>query len=152
MQQKGNIMNKMNRYLAMSSMVALLIGGSAAVSAAELVAKTDPMYRFLPSDTVVDNVKNILQTHGVDAANIQVDADAQGVVQLSGEVGSKQDVETVTQLAKQADGVYAVLGALRYSTGEVVPAPVPAGLDPVMDAPAAGAEGVQPESEQIDAQ
>jgi len=52
---------------------------------------------------------------------------------LSGEVASKQDVETVTQLAKQADGVYAVLGALRYSAGEAVPAPVPAGLDPVMD-------------------
>lgn len=145
-------MIKMNRYLAMSSMVAVLVGGSAAVSAAELVAKNDAMYHFLPSDTVVDNVKNILQTHGIDAASIQVDADAQGVVQLSGEVGSKQDVETVTQLAKQADGVYAVLGALRYSAGEAVPAPVPEGLDPVMDAPAAGANSEQPATEQIDAQ
>jgi len=126
-------MSKMNRYLAMSTIIAALAGGSTAISAAELVAKSDPMYRFLPSDTVVDNVKNNLQTHGVDASSIQIDADAQGVVQLSGEVASKQDVETVTQLAKQADGVYAVLGALRYSAGEAVPAPVPAGLDPVMD-------------------
>lgn len=150
MQQKGNIMNKMNRYLAMSTMIALLMGGSANALAAGVLAKAEPMYNFLPSDTVVDNVKNTLQTNGVDVSNIQVDADAQGVVQLSGEVASKQDVETVTTLAKQADGVYAVLGALRYSTGEVVPAPVPAGLDPVMDAPAAGPESEQPQ--QIDAQ
>lgn len=134
-------MKKMN--LTSSVFAALLFVASTHVMA----AKGDPMYKFLPSDTLVDNVKNNLQSHGVDVSSIQVDADAQGVVQLSGEVASKRDVENITQLAKQADGVYAVLGALRYETGEVVPAPVPEGLDPVMEAPAAGAE-----TQQMDAQ
>lgn len=137
-------MNKMNRYLISSLCSAALLLGSASV-----FAKGEPMYKFLPSDTVVDNVKNNLQSHGVDVSNIQVDADAQGVVQLRGEVASKQEVESITQIAKQSDGVYAVLGALRYETGEVVPASVPEGLDPVMDAPAAGSEATQ---QQMDAQ
>lgn len=142
-------MNKMNRYLVNSAFAVSLAFASTGV-----LAKGEPMYNFLPSDTVVDNVKNALQTHGVDVSAIQVDADAQGVVQLRGEVASKQEVENITQLAKQAEGVYAVLGALRYETGEVVPAPVPEGLDPVMEAPAAGAEGRQQihDQQQIDAQ
>lgn len=127
----------MNRDLILAGLLTLSLATSTHV-----LAKGEPMYNFLPSDTVVENVKTTLQNHGVDVSAIQVDADAQGVVQLSGEVGSKQEVETVTQLSKQADGVYAVLGALRYSTGESIPAPVPEGLDPVMDSqpPAAGLE------------
>lgn len=130
-------MNKMNRYLVSSVLSGMLL-----LSGPQAMAKGEPMYDFLPSDTVIDNVKNNLQSHGVDVSNLQVDADAQGVVQLRGEVASKQEVESITQIAKQSDGVYAVLGALRYETGEVVP-------DPMMDAPAAGNEATQ---QQIDAQ
>lgn len=127
-------MNKMNRYLINSVVITALLAGSATVMAKGEAA----MYNFLPSDTVVTNVKNSLQNQGIDVSAIQVDADAQGVVQLSGEVASKQEAETLTKLAKQADGVYAVLGSLRYETGEVVAAPMPEGMDPVMEAPAAG--------------
>ncbi len=137
-------MNKMNRYLVSSVLSGMLL-----LSGPQAMAKGEPMYDFLPSDTVIDNVKNNLQSHGVDVSNLQVDADAQGVVQLRGEVASKQEVESITQIAKQSEGVYAVLGALRYETGEVVPAPVPEGLDPMMDAPAAGNEATQ---QQIDTQ
>jgi hypothetical protein len=137
-------MNKMNRYLVSSVFSGILL-----VSGAQAMAKGEPMYDFLPSDTVVDNVKNNLQSHGVDVSAIQVDADTQGVVRVRGEVASKQEVESITQIAQQSDGVYAVLGSLRYETGEVVPAPVPGGLDPVMDAPAAGNETSQ---QQINAQ
>lgn len=128
-------MNKMNRYLVNSIISGLLLVGSA-----QVMAKGEPMYNFLPSDTVVDNVKSTLQNHGIDVSTIQVDVDAQGVVQLTGEADSKQQVEKITQLAKEADGVYAVLGALRYETGEVIPAPMPEGMDSTMDAPAAGNE------------
>lgn len=127
---------KMNRKLIMHGLMACSLFVSHAV-----LAQGEPIYHFLPSDTVIENVKSHLQSHGVDTTAIEVDADAQGVVQLQGEVASKQAVETVTQLAKEAPGVYAVLGALRYGAGEPVPAPVPEGLDPVMDAaPAAGPE------------
>lgn len=137
-------MKKMNRYL-----IANVLSGMLLLSGAQAMAKGEPMYDFLPSNTVIDNVKTNLQSHGIDVSNLQVDADAQGVVQLSGEVASKQEVESITQIAQQSDGVYAVLGALRYETGEVVPAPVPEGLDPMMDAPAADSEATQ---QQIDAQ
>lgn len=125
---------KINHYLTMSSMLVAMLGASA-----DVLANGEPMYHFLPSDTVIDNVKSNLQNHGVDVSVIQVDADAQGVVQLSGEVASKQDVEAVTQLAKSSEGVYAVLGSLRYGTAEPVAAPVPEGLDPVLDSQPAAA-------------
>ena len=128
-------MNKMNRYLMSSVLSGILM-----VSGAQAMAKGEPMYDFLPSDTVVDNVKTTLQNNGIDVSNIQVDADAQGVVQLTGEADSKQQVEKITRLAQEADGVYAVLGELRYETGEMVPAPMPAGMDPAMESPAAGNE------------
>lgn len=138
-------MKKMNRYL-----IANVLSGMLLLSGAQAMAKGEPMYDFLPSNTVIDNVKTNLQSHGIDVSNLQVDADAQGVVQLSGEVASKQEVESITQIAQQSEGVYAVLGALRYETGEVVPtSSVPEGLDPMMDAPAAGSEATQ---QQIDAQ
>jgi len=129
-------MNKMNRYL-MTTLFAtsLLLGGSSAFA-----ANGEAMYKFLPSDTVVDNVKNTLQSHGIDVSALQVDADAQGVVQLKGEVASKQEVENITQIAKQADGVYAILGAMRYETGDVVPVSSPEALGNTMEAPAAGTE------------
>lgn len=128
-------MMTMNRYLIHSALIAALLAASAPV-----MAKGEPMYHFLPSDTVVNNVKTSLQNQGIDISAVQVDADAEGVVQLRGEVSSKQDAEAVTKLAKQSEGVYAVLGSLRYETGEVVAAPAPAGLDPMMEAPAAGTE------------
>lgn len=128
-------MNKMNRYLISSVFSGILL-----VASTQVMARGEPMYNFLPSETVVDNVKSTLQNHGIDVSTIEVNVDAQGVVQLTGEVGSKQQVEKITQLAKEADGVYAVLGELRYETGEVVPAPMPEGMDPTMEAPAAGNE------------
>lgn len=139
---KGNIM-KVNRYLTMSALVTLM-----GLASTHALAQGEPMYKFLPSETVVDNVKTLLQSHGVDASAIEVNSDTHGVVQLSGQVSSKEQVETVTNLAKQAEGVYAVLGELRYTTGEVVPAPAPAGMDTVMDTPPAPGSAV----EQMDAQ
>lgn len=134
---------KMHRYLTMSALVALM-----GIASSSVLAQGEPMYKFLPSVTVVDNVKTLLQNHGVDVTAIEINADSQGVVQLSGQVSSKEQVDTVTNLAKQAEGVYAVLGKLRYRTGEVVPAPVPEAMGPVMDTPPAPGTAV----EQSDAQ
>lgn len=83
------------------------------------VPSAEPMYNFLPSDTVVQNVKTSLQSHGIDTSTLQVESDAKGVVQLSGLVASKQAAEVATQIAKQSDGVYAVLGQWRYELAAV---------------------------------
>ncbi|HSH86184.1 MAG TPA: BON domain-containing protein [Methylophilus sp.] len=110
-------MKKTNYYLSSGVLVAALLGASANAMAVDVV--NTPMYNFLPSDTVVQNVKNNLQTHGIDTSTLQVDSDAKGVVQLSGLVGSKQDAEVATQIAKESDGVYAVLGQWRYELAAV---------------------------------
>lgn len=73
------------------------------------------IYHFLPSDTVTQQVKTALQDHGIPLDDIEVRANAQGVVTLQGEVASKPQAETATAVAKQAEGVYAVLAELRYS-------------------------------------
>jgi hypothetical protein len=115
---KGRIMKKANVSLAGGILIATLVCASANVSAAEL-SRGEPMYNFLPGDTVVQNVKTSLQNNGIDASSLTVDADAKGVVQLSGLVGSKQDAEAAASAAKQADGVYAVLGSWRYETAAI---------------------------------
>lgn len=101
------------------------------------LAANEAQYHFLPTDTVVNNVKTSLESHGIDPSAINIDSDTEGVVKLSGEVASKQQAEIVTRLAMHSDGVYAVLGDLRYDsqTKQVsdTPAEVPAGIDPVMD-------------------
>ena len=114
-------MKKTNFYLAGGVLVAVLMGASVNALAADVVnrSSTEPMYNFLPSDTVIQNVKTSLQSHGVDTSALQVDSDAKGVVKLSGLVGSKQDAEMATQIAKQSDGVYAVLGEWRYESAAI---------------------------------
>lgn len=101
-------------YMTAGVLVSMLM--SANVNA---VPSAEPMYNFLPSDTVVQNVKTSLQSHGIDTSTLQVESDAKGVVQLSGLVASKQAAEVATQIAKQSDGVYAVLGQWRYELAAV---------------------------------
>ncbi len=128
-------MKKTNFYLSSGVLIAALLGASVNVLAADVV--NTPMYNFLPNDVVEQNVKTNLQNHGIDTSALQVNSDAKGVVQLSGLVASKQDAEVATQIAKESDGVYAVLGAWRY---ELAAVPV--------DSPAASpsAEGISPAS------
>lgn len=121
-------MKKTNFYLNSGILIAALLGTSASALAADIRTNNEPMYNFLPSDTVEQNVKNSLQSHGIDTSALQVNSDAKGVVQLSGLVGSKQDAEVATQVAKEADGVYAVLGAWRYELA-AVPADSPAAME-----------------------
>ena len=126
-------------YMTAGILVSMLM--SANVNA---VPSAEPMYNFLPSETVVENVKTSLQNHGIDTSALQVDSDAKGVVQLSGLVASKQDAEVATQIAKQSDGVYAVLGQWRYES-----APVPVGSDAAMEnaSPANSGEATQSETQ-----
>lgn len=111
-------MRKTNVYLKSGVLVAILMCASTSGLAADL-PRSEPMYNFLPGDVVVQNVKTSLQNHGIDASSLQVDADAKGVVKLSGPVGSKQDAETATNIAKEAEGVYAVLGQWRYESAAI---------------------------------
>ncbi len=127
-------MKKTNFYFKSGVLIAALLGAGNAL-AADIRTTNEPMYNFLPSDTVEQNVKNSLQSHGIDTSALQVNSDAKGVVQLSGLVGSKQDAEVATQVAKEADGVYAVLGAWRYELA-AVPADSPAAMENA--APASG--------------
>jgi hypothetical protein len=134
---KGSIMKNTKFYMTAGALVSLLL--SANVNA---VPAAEPMYNFLPSDTVVENVKNNLQTHGIDTTKLQVDSDAKGVVQLSGLVASKQDAEVATQIAKQSDGVYAVLGQWRYEL-----APVPVDSDAAQEKTSAVTDGAAAQTE-----
>lgn len=111
-------MKKTNTYLTSGVLVAMLMCGSATALAAEL-PRSEQMYNFLPGDVVVQNVKTSLQNHGIDASSLQVNADAKGVVTLSGLVDSKQDAETATHIAKETEGVYAVLGEWRYESAAI---------------------------------
>jgi hypothetical protein len=112
-------MKKTNFYLTTGLLMASLLGASATATAADVVNRNEAMYKFLPSDTVVQNVKTNLQSHGIDVSTLRVDSDAKGVVQLSGLVGSKQDAEMATKIAQQSEGVYAVLGEWRYELAAV---------------------------------
>lgn len=124
-------------YISGWALVAVLLGLSH-----QGMAANEAQYHFLPHDTVIDNVRADLQQHGIDPATIRIDADAQGVVKLTGEVDSKQQAEVATRIAMKSAGVYAVLGALRYdgqsaALAQPVPASdqqVPAAVDtPVTD-------------------
>lgn len=126
-------MKKMNRHVAMCVLASALlsVGG-------QTFASDEPLYNFLPTATVIENVKANLQNHGIDSSNIQVNADAKGIVELSGQVGSKQEADTVAKVVKQSEGVYAVLAALRYQGTDAsdtapVPADLPAGMEPAMN-------------------
>lgn len=136
-------MKKTNFYLSSGVLIAALLGASANVVAADTRTSSEPMYNFLPSDTVEQNVKTSLQSHGIDTSSLQINSDAKGVVQLSGLVASKQDAEVATQIAKESDGVYAVLGAWRYELA-AVPADSPA-ASPAAEgiSPASGGESAQ---------
>ena len=112
-------MKKTNLILSSGLLMAALLGGSATAFAADAVNRSEAMYNFLPSETVVQNVKNNLQTHGIDSSALRVDSDAKGVVQLSGLVGSKEDAEMATKIAQQSEGVYAVLAEWRYELAAV---------------------------------
>lgn len=127
--------------LASGVLVSMLLGVSA-----HAASRSEPMYNFLPSDTVIENVKTSLQNHGLDTSSLQVEADAKGVVQLTGQVGSKQDAERATEIAKEAEGVYAVLGQWRYVAPDAEPIPV-SEADSMIDAAptASGNEGYQSE-------
>ncbi|HSI46458.1 MAG TPA: BON domain-containing protein [Methylophilus sp.] len=115
-------------YMTAGALISLLMSTPVISAPGNTVPGSEPMYKFLPSDTVVENVKTSLQNHGIDTSALQVDSDAKGVVQLSGLVASKQDAEVATQIAKQSDGVYAVLGQWRYES-----AAVPVGSDAAME-------------------
>lgn len=128
-------MKKVNNILLSSVLTSILL-----VASADVMAKGEPMYDFLPSDTVKENVTNNLQVHGVDMSALHVNVDEQGVVRLSGEASSKQQVESITRIVKGTEGVYAVLGNMRYQSASTMPN----GLDTTMESPAAGhSESVQ---------
>ncbi len=124
-------MKKINHYMAGFTLITALM-----MVNTDVLAANEAQYHFLPTDTVVNNVKTSLESHGIDSSNMNIDADTEGVVKLSGEVASKQQAEIVTRLAMHAEGVYAVLGDLRYDSQQMgsseAPA-VPPGMDPVMD-------------------
>lgn len=144
-------MKKTNMYLASGVLTAVLMSANVDALAAR---SGEPMYNFLPREAVVENVKNSLQNHGIDISAIEVDADAKGVVQLNGQVASKQEADAATQVAKDANGVYAVLGQWRYAAADAASGEVPSGMDTVMDnaPPASGAEQTPADMQQPDAQ
>lgn len=128
-------MKKINNVLLSSILTSLLL-----VASAEVMAQGEPMYNFLPSDTVKEKVSYNLQVHGVDMSALDVKVDEQGVVRLSGEAYSKQQVETITRIVQGTEGVYGVLGNMRYMTASAMLT----GLDSTMESPAAGnAKGEQ---------
>ncbi len=116
-------MHKMQPLFKAVAVISTLIATSTSA-----FALPEAQYQFLPTDTVVNNVKTDLQTQGIDPAAIQIEANADGVVTLSGTVDSKQQADTVSALVMKTAGVYAVLSALRYNDGApiVIEAPVAA--------------------------
>lgn len=99
------------QHVAFCASMLLLCGAS------ELALANEPsIYQFLPADTVVSHVKDSLQTHGVDLSTLQISADNQGVVNVSGNVASKLEAENISRWAMHSAGVYGVLGELRYVT------------------------------------
>ncbi|MDP8568299.1 BON domain-containing protein [Methylophilus aquaticus] len=135
-------MKKINHYVVGFTMIAALMSVNT-----DVLAASDAQYHFLPTDTVVSNVKTTLESHGIDASTITIDSDTEGVVKLSGEVASKQQADIVARLAMHSEGVYAVLGDLRYDSqtdgNSNVSATVPSGIDPVMEHTPAEADTTQ---------
>lgn len=134
-------MKKINHYVAGFTLMTALMSFNT-----DVLAANEAQYHFLPTDTVVNNVKTSLESHGIDPSNMNINADVEGVVRLSGEVTSKQQAEIVTRLAMHADGVYAVLGDLRYDSqpmGSSEAPVVPPGMDPVMDSVSADETSTQ---------
>lgn len=124
-------MENSNQFMAGFSLIAALT-----VVNTDVMAANEAQYHYLPADTVVNNVKTSFERHGIDPTGMHIDADTEGVVKLSGEVASKQQADIVNRLAMHAEGVYAVLGDLRYDTPALESSEAPAvlpGMDPVMD-------------------
>lgn len=95
--------------------VACLLLAALALYHAPGWARGEAAYHFLPSETVIDNVKTRLQDHGIALSDVSVSADKLGVVTLQGEVASKRQAALAATLAQHTEGVYAVMAELRYS-------------------------------------
>jgi hypothetical protein len=112
--ERRTMMNKLFKNTSKLIAAAALIGVSSLSFAAADSSVATPQYNFLPQDQVVDNVKANLQNHGISTDAIDIQADAQGVVKINGDVTSKTSAEKITRLAMHSDGVYAVLASLQY--------------------------------------
>ncbi len=85
-----------------------------------VLSRSDVLAIFFRDDTtiraeIVDDVlRRIL---GVDPAAVRVDVDG-GVVTLTGELDTRLDAQIATRLARQVEGVVAVIDHLRFRTDE----------------------------------
>jgi hypothetical protein len=76
--------------------------------------QSEPMYQYLPAEVVKQNIETTLSQHQIDASNLDIQIDSQGIVNASGNVGSKQEAENITKIIQDSQAVYGVFGKFIY--------------------------------------
>ena len=97
-------------FMQKSLLLALgLVAASAAFS-----AQSDPMYQYLPADVLKQNIEATLSQHQIDASQLDIQTNDQGIVNVSGNVESKAQADNITNIIQNSQAVYAVFGKFIY--------------------------------------
>lgn len=85
--------------------------------AAESDTERSPPKTFTQDAVITTKIKaEMAKDKQVSAANIRVDADTKGVVQLSGTAKSQQEADKAVQIARSVEGVVAVENNIQISS------------------------------------
>jgi osmotically-inducible protein OsmY len=103
-----------SRPLFLTKYLPVFILASAGFLSSTSYAGADLGYQYLPVEQVESNIKASLSAHEINTDALNISSDDQGVVNISGNVASKEQADLIVKIAQTNTGVYAVLGQLSY--------------------------------------
>lgn len=92
----------------------LLVTLGLVAASAAFATQSEPMYQYLPADVVKQNIEATLSQHQIDASQLELQIDEQGIVNASGNVESKEQADNITKIIQNSQAVYAVFGKFIY--------------------------------------
>lgn len=92
----------------------LLLALGLVATGAAFASQNEPMYQYLPAGVLKQNIEATLNQHQIDASQLDIQIDDQGIVNASGHVASKQEADNITKIIQNSQAVYAVFGKFIY--------------------------------------
>lgn len=114
----NNLSNKTQTLFGTKSLfVGLMLAFASSVYANTDFTNTDTdsvTYNYIPADTLKSSIEDNLRAHQIDLSSLEIDVNDKGAVNVFGDVDSKKAADTITQLIKEKQGVYALYSELSY--------------------------------------
>lgn len=118
----NNFQKAQNLFATKSLLAGLILAFASSAFTSSVFANTDftstntdsVTYNYVPADALKSSIENNLRAQQVDLSGLEIDVNDKGIVNVIGDVDSKQAADTITHVIKEKQGVYALYSELSY--------------------------------------